>query len=127
MIKVFEGLKLAIRLILKPHWVLSSADALEKLTEQVDKAVKHGAKVVTGGKAVEHQGNFYAPTILENISRDNPAWYEEFFGPVAQIYVAKDEDEIVSIANDSNYGLGGVIHSQDIERAKSWLHVSIRA
>ncbi|MEE1123135.1 MAG: aldehyde dehydrogenase family protein, partial [Acinetobacter pseudolwoffii] len=44
--------------------------------------------------------------------------YEEFFGPVAQIYVAKDDDEIVKIANDSNYGLGGVIHAQDIERAK---------
>ncbi|QQN87961.1 NAD-dependent succinate-semialdehyde dehydrogenase [Acinetobacter variabilis] len=119
MIKVFEGLKIGDPL--DPETTLgplSSADALEKLTEQVDKAVEHGAKVVTGGKAVEHQGNFYAPTILENISRDNPAWYEEFFGPVAQIYVARDEDEIVSIANDSNYGLGGVIHSQDIERAK---------
>jgi succinate-semialdehyde dehydrogenase/glutarate-semialdehyde dehydrogenase len=97
---------------------LSSADALEKLTKQVDKAVAHGATVLTGGKPIEHAGNFYEPTILENISRDNPAWYEEFFGPVAQIYVAKDEDEIVSIANDSHYGLGGVIHSQDIERAK---------
>lgn len=119
MIKVFEGLKIGDPL--DPETTLgplSSADALEKLTEQVDKAVEHGAKVVTGGKPYEHAGNFYQPTILENISRDNPAWYEEFFGPVAQIYVAKDEDEIVSIANDSNYGLGGVIHSQDIERAK---------
>ncbi|WP_180075483.1 NAD-dependent succinate-semialdehyde dehydrogenase [Acinetobacter sp. YH12254] len=119
MIKVFEGLKIGDPL--DPETTLgplSSADALEKLTEQVDKAVEHGAKVVTGGKPYEHAGNFYQPTILENISRDNPAWYEEFFGPVAQIYVAKDEDEIVSIANDSNYGLGGVIHAQDIERAK---------
>ena len=119
MIKVFEGLKIGDPL--DPETTLgplSSADALEKLTEQVDKAVEHGAKVVTGGKPYEHAGNFYQPTILENISRDNPAWYEEFFGPVAQIYVARDEDEIVSIANDSNYGLGGVIHSQDIERAK---------
>ncbi|MFV5503479.1 NAD-dependent succinate-semialdehyde dehydrogenase [Acinetobacter sp. 226] len=119
MIKVFEGLKIGDPL--DPETTLgplSSADALEKLTEQVDKAVEYGAKVVTGGKPYEHAGNFYQPTILENISRDNPAWYEEFFGPVAQIYVAKDEDEIVSIANDSNYGLGGVIHSQDIERAK---------
>ncbi|WP_034171536.1 NAD-dependent succinate-semialdehyde dehydrogenase [Acinetobacter sp. YZS-X1-1] len=119
MIKVFEGLKIGDPLdsetTLGP---LSSADALEKLTTQVDKAVENGAKVVTGGKPYEHEGNFYQPTILENISRDNPAWYEEFFGPVAQIYVAKDEDEIVSIANDSNYGLGGVIHSQNIERAK---------
>ena len=119
MLKAFEQLKLGDPL--DPETTLgplSSADALEKLTEQVDKAVEHGAKVVTGGKPYEHAGNFYQPTILENITRENDAWYEEFFGPVAQIYVAKDEDEIVSIANDSNYGLGGVIHSEDIERAK---------
>jgi succinate-semialdehyde dehydrogenase/glutarate-semialdehyde dehydrogenase len=119
MLKAFQELKIGDPLdpetTLAP---LSSADALEKLTKQVDKAVAHSATVLTGGKPIEHAGNFYEPTILENISRDNPAWYEEFFGPVAQIYVAKDEDEIVSIANDSHYGLGGVIHSQDIERAK---------
>lgn len=119
MLKAFQELKIGDPLdpetTLAP---LSSADALEKLTKQVDKAVVHGATVLTGGKPIEHAGNFYEPTILENISRDNPAWYEEFFGPVAQIYVAKDEDEIVSITNDSHYGLGGVIHSQDIERAK---------
>ncbi len=119
MLKAFEQLKLGDPL--DPETTLgplSSADALEKLTEQVDKAVEHGAKVVTGGKPYEHAGNFYQPTILENITRENDAWYEEFFGPVAQIYVAKGDDEIVEIANDSNYGLGGVIHSQDIERAK---------
>ncbi|MCJ0927802.1 NAD-dependent succinate-semialdehyde dehydrogenase [Acinetobacter lwoffii] len=119
MLKAFEQLKLGDPL--DPETTLgplSSKDALEKLSEQVEKAVAQGATVVTGGKAVEHQGNFYAPTILENITRENEAWYEEFFGPVAQIYVAKDDDKIVEIANDSNYGLGGVIHSQDIERAK---------
>lgn len=119
MLKAFEQLKLGDPL--DPETTLgplSSADALEKLTEQVDKAVEHGAKVVIGGKPYEHAGNFYQPTILENITRENDAWYEEFFGPVAQIYVAKGDDEIVEIANDSNYGLGGVIHAQDIERAK---------
>jgi len=119
MLKAFEQLKLGDPL--DPETTLgplSSKDALEKLTKQVEKAVAQGATVVTGGKAVDHQGNFYAPTILENITRENEAWYEEFFGPVAQIYVAKDDDEIVEIANDSNYGLGGVIHAQDIERAK---------
>lgn len=119
MLKAFQELKIGDPLDLETTLApLSSADALEKLTKQVDKAVAHGATVLTGGKPIEHAGNFYEPTILENISRDNPAWYEEFFGPVAQIYVAKDEDEIVSITNDSHYGLGGVIHSQDIERAK---------
>ena len=97
---------------------LSSEQALKGLVKQVNKAVKQGANVVTGGKAIKHDGYFFEPTILENITRDNEAWYEEFFGPVAQIYVAKDDDEIIEIANDSNYGLGGVIHSKDIKRAK---------
>lgn len=97
---------------------LSSETALKNLIKQVDKAVQQGATLVLGGKAIEHDGYFYEPTILENISRENEAWYEEFFGPVAQIYVAQDDDEIVQIANDSNYGLGGAIHSQNIERAK---------
>lgn len=119
MVKVFKDLKVGDPLDPETQLgPLSSSDALEKLTEQVENAVKNGATLVTGGKPVDHDGNFYEPTILENISRDNPAWYEEFFGPVAQLYVAKSEDEIVAIANDSHYGLGGVIHSQNIERAK---------
>lgn len=97
---------------------LSSKDAADKLYKQVQKAVKQGATLLTGGNPVQGQGFFFEPTILENISIDNDAWYEEFFGPVAQIYIAKDDDEIVEIANNSNYGLGGAIHSKDIERAK---------
>lgn len=97
---------------------LSSKDAADKLYKQVQKAVKQGAILLTGGNPVQGQGFFFEPTILENISIDNDAWYEEFFGPVAQIYIAKDDDEIVEIANNSNYGLGGAIHSKDIERAK---------
>ena len=97
---------------------LSSKDAADKLYKQVQKAVKQGATLLTGGHPVQGQGFFFEPTILENISIDNDAWYEEFFGPVAQIYIAKDDDEIVEIANNSNYGLGGAIHSKDIERAK---------
>ena len=97
---------------------LSSKDAADKLYKQVQKAVTQGATLVTGGKSLPGKGFFFEPTILENITTDNEAWYEEFFGPVAQIYIAKDDDEIVSIANNSNYGLGGAIHSKDIERAK---------
>ncbi len=98
---------------------LSSKDALDTLTRQVDEAVKNGATLHFGGKPVEHKGNFYAPTILTNISRDNPAYFEEFFGPVAQVYVVKNDDEAVKLANDSHYGLGGAIFSQNIERAKA--------
>jgi len=97
---------------------LSSREALEGLAKQVDAAVKNGAKLHYGGKPIPHDGNFFEPTILTHIGRDNPAYFEEFFGPVAQIYVVKDDDEIVKLANDSHYGLGGAIFSTDIERAK---------
>jgi len=97
---------------------LSSKDAVETLTKQVDEAVKNGATLHYGGKPVDHKGNFFEPTILTNITRDNPAYFEEFFGPVAQVYVVKNDDEVVKLANDSHYGLGGAIFSQNIERAK---------
>lgn len=97
---------------------LSSKDALETLTRQVEDAVKNGATLHVGGKPLESKGNFFEPTILTHITRDNPAYFEEFFGPVAQMYVVKDDDEAVKLANDSHYGLGGAVFSQNIERAK---------
>ena len=97
---------------------LSSKDELETLTRQVEEAVKNGATLHVGGKPLESKGNFFEPTILTHITRDNPAYFEEFFGPVAQMYVVKDDDEAVKLANDSHYGLGGAVFSQNIERAK---------
>ncbi len=97
---------------------LSSQEALETLTKQVDEAVKNGATLHYGGKPVQREGSFFEPTILTNITRDNPAYFEEFFGPVAQVYVVKNDDEAVKLANDSHYGLGGAVFSKDIDRAK---------
>ncbi|MEG1211412.1 MAG: NAD-dependent succinate-semialdehyde dehydrogenase [Leclercia sp.] len=97
---------------------LSSQDALDTLTKQVDEAVKNGATLHYGGKPVQREGCFFEPTILTQITRDNPAYFEEFFGPVAQVYVVKNDDEAVKLANDSHYGLGGAVFSKDIERAK---------
>lgn len=97
---------------------LSSQDAVEMLAKQVDAAVKHGAKLLFGGKPAERSGFFFEPAILTDISRDNPAYFEEFFGPVAQVYVVKSDDDVVTLANDSHFGLGGSIFSSDIERAK---------
>jgi len=97
---------------------LSSKEALETLTKQVDEAVKNGATLHFGGKPVQREGSFFEPTILTNITRDNPAYFEEFFGPVVQIYVVKNDDEAVKLANDSHYGLGGAVFSKDIDRAK---------
>ena len=98
---------------------LSSADALKNLLKQVDEAVASGARVLTGGKRIEGQaGNFMQPTILTDINKNNPAYLEEFFGPVAMFFTVPDEDAAVALANDSPFGLGGSVFTQDIERGK---------
>lgn len=98
---------------------LSSSQALENLLKQVDSAVSHGARLVMGGQRVAGlAGNFMQPTILTDISPDNPAYREEFFGPVALFYRAKDEDAAVALANDTPFGLGGSVFTEDIERGK---------
>lgn len=97
---------------------LSSSSARDTLVKQVNEAVVKGAKLHVGGKAVDGKGCFFEPTILSGITRDNPAWFEEFFGPVAQVYVVKNDEEVVKLANDSHYGLGGAVFTRDIERGK---------
>lgn len=98
---------------------LSSLEARDRLEKQVSQAVDKGAKVVLGGSVVPGEGSFYQPTILTEITRDNPAWFEEFFGPVAQVYIVSSDDEVVKLANDSHYGLGGSIFTADIARGKA--------
>ena len=97
---------------------LSSEDALKTLTDQVEEAVKHGAEAVIGGKPADRTGFFYEPTVLTGVTRDNPAFYQEFFGPVAQVFVVEDDDAVVELANDSRFGLGGSIFAGDTARAR---------
>ncbi len=98
---------------------LSSAEALDHLLEQVSGAVAHGARIAMGGSRVEGMpGNFMQPTVLTDIAGDNPAYREEFFGPVALFFRVADEDAAIAIANDSPFGLGGSVFTQDIERGK---------
>src|SRR3984893_1821415 len=97
---------------------LSSEAALTLLLRQVDEAVSRGAKILTGGKRVDRKGSFMQPTILTDITPDNPAYRQEFFGPVALIFPAKDEEEAIAIANDSPFGLGGSIFTKNIDRGK---------
>ena len=97
---------------------LSSAEALDKLLEQVQRAVAGGARVVMGGERIARTGAFMQPTILTDISEKNSAYKEEFFGPVALFFRVPDEDAAVALANDSPFGLGGSVFTQDIERGK---------
>ncbi len=97
---------------------LSTKAALETLEAQVDKAVAGGATLVMGGKRIEGPGAFMQPTILTDITRDNPAFGQEFFGPVALFFTVKNEDEAVALANDSEFGLGGSVFTKDVARGK---------
>jgi succinate-semialdehyde dehydrogenase/glutarate-semialdehyde dehydrogenase len=97
---------------------LSTESALVQLLGQVDGAVAKGATVVMGGKRIDRPGAFMEATILTNIKPDNPAFREEFFGPVALFFRVKNEDEAVALANDSDFGLGGSVFTKDVARGK---------
>ena len=97
---------------------LSTEAALVQLLGQVEGAVANGATLVMGGKRIDRHGSFMQPTILTNISPDNPAFREEFFGPVALFFRVKNEDEAVALANDSDFGLGGSVFTNDVARGK---------
>jgi succinate-semialdehyde dehydrogenase/glutarate-semialdehyde dehydrogenase len=97
---------------------LSSESALVDLLKQVDGAISHGAKVLMGGKRIDRPGSYMQPTILTDIKPNNPAFREEFFGPVALFFVVKDEDQAIALANDSDFGLGGSVFTKDIARGQ---------
>ena len=93
---------------------LSSAGATDRLEDQVKRATAQGAKLVAGGG---RDGNFFKTTILTDITPDNDAYKEEFFGPVASVYKVGSEDEAVKLANDTEYGLGSYVFTNDSDQA----------
>jgi len=97
---------------------LCTDGALRNVLRQIDTAVNGGAKVLVGGKRLERRGFFLQPTILCDVRRENPAYYQEFFAPVAMVFRVKSEQEAVALANDSPYGLGASVFTRDLERGK---------
>jgi succinate-semialdehyde dehydrogenase/glutarate-semialdehyde dehydrogenase len=94
---------------------LSSVEAATRLQGQVDRAVEQGATVVTGGGP--RDGAYYPPTVLTDVTPEMDAYREEFFGPVGVVYRAADEDAAVKLANDTGFGLGSYVYTNDPEQA----------
>ncbi len=92
---------------------LATPQGVEDLERDVQKTLAAGARVLTGGKKLDRQGNFYAPTVLTDIPKNSPAYKEELFGPVASLFRAEDLDDAIRIANDSRFGLGASAWTND--------------
>lgn len=92
---------------------LATESILEDLEKQVQKSVEKGAKVLIGGKRLDRPGYFYTPTILTNITPETPAYFEEFFGPVALLFRVKNIDEAIELANATSFGLGASAWTND--------------
>ena len=94
---------------------LSSEVAADRLEDQVRRAVEQGATVVAGGK---RNGNYFEPTVLTDITPENDVYREELFGPAAQVYRVRSEEEAVEVANDTPFGLGSYVMTNDAEQAE---------
>lgn len=92
---------------------LATADGVRSLQEQVNKTVQMGARVLLGGKRANRQGNFFEPTVLSEIPEGSPVFTDELFGPVASLFRAKGMADAIRIANDSPFGLGACVWTND--------------
>lgn len=96
---------------------LAREDLAKTVYKQIQRSVKKGATIAIGGDRPDREGAFVNPTILTGIKPGMPAFEEEIFGPVASVVVAKDTDEAITLANDTEFGLGASIWTEDIDRA----------
>ena len=97
---------------------LARPDLRKTLHRQVEESVAAGARLLMGGRIPEGAGNFYPVTVLSEVAPRMPAYEEELFGPVAAIIGVRDEAHGVQVANDTSYGLGGAVFTQDRERGR---------
>ena len=95
---------------------LANMQQVETLDAQIKDAIAKGGKVLVGGKRIEGKGAFYEPTLISNVKKNMKIVKEEVFGPAAPIIVAKDENQAIRIANDSELGLGASVWTRDEKR-----------
>jgi acyl-CoA reductase-like NAD-dependent aldehyde dehydrogenase len=95
-----------------------NAKSLENMEGIVNRTIKSGAELLTGGERINGKGYFFKPTIFKSVSPEMEIAQEEVFGPVAPIIIANDEKQALEIANDSKFGLGASIWTQDLEKAE---------
>ena len=92
---------------------LATSDIVRDLDEQVRRSVEAGARVLTGGHRMDGPGNYYAPTVITDVRPGSPAYHDELFGPVAILFRVRDADEALALANDSMFGLGASVWTND--------------
>ena len=97
---------------------LVNVKSLENMQDIVNRTVKEGAELITGGKRVKTKGYFFSPTIFKNVSPKMEIAQEEVFKPVAPIITVDDDKEAIRIANDSKFGLGASIWTQNLDKAE---------
>jgi succinate-semialdehyde dehydrogenase/glutarate-semialdehyde dehydrogenase len=96
----------------------ASVPLRDELHQQIEKSIELGANLLLGGKIPELKGAWYPPTVLSNVKKGMPAYDEELFGPVAALIKVKDEEEAITIANDSIFGLGASVFTRDLKRGE---------
>ncbi|MEZ5488932.1 MAG: NAD-dependent succinate-semialdehyde dehydrogenase [Gammaproteobacteria bacterium] len=97
---------------------MAREDLRNELHQQVEKSIALGARCLLGGQMPEGAGAFYPATLLTGVNESMPAFHEELFGPVASVITARDEEDAISKANDSDFGLGAAVFTRDADKGR---------